>query len=392
MHREIFSIIKRQLKYYLSIDRDKIQDTEAIENIIISTEFRGTSLWVLICSVFIASLGLNMNSTAVIIGAMLISPLMGPIMGIGLGFGIDDGDLIRRCVKNLAVATVFALVTSSVYFYISPINDARSELLARTQPSLYDVLIAFFGGLAGIITTCSRNKGNILAGVAIATALMPPLCTAGYGLATMQWRFIFGAFYLFVINCVYIGFATYLGVLLFKLRKVGELNHKNFKTWTTVVLIIIMIPSIFTTIGLVRSDIRDARISEFVHEQFGNLPATELAAYRYEKSDSIESIEVSLIGRPLSDNEIELIRARMGGYQLKNKVLHVVQNGVVETYEKSIQKQSVIVDGVIRTLQQQMLQLQRENDSLRHVISDIDRAANDSITSSRMQESAGVSQ
>lgn len=379
MHREIFSIIKRQLKYYLSIDRDKIQDTEAIENIIISTEFRGTSLWVLICSVFIASLGLNMNSTAVIIGAMLISPLMGPIMGIGLGFGIDDGDLIRRCVKNLAVATVFALVTSSVYFYISPINDARSELLARTQPSLYDVLIAFFGGLAGIITTCSRNKGNILAGVAIATALMPPLCTAGYGLATMQWRFIFGAFYLFVINCVYIGFATYLGVLLFKLRKVGELNHKNFKTWTTVVLIIIMIPSIFTTIGLVRSDIRDARISEFVHEQFGNLPATELAAYRYEKSDSIESIEVSLIGRPLSDNEIELIRAKMGGYQLKNKVLHVVQNGVVESYEKSIQKQSVIVDGVIRTLQQQMLQLQRENDSLRHVISDIDRAAKEEL-------------
>lgn len=392
MHREIFSIIKRQLKYYLSIERDKIQDTEAIENIIISTEFRGTSLWVLICSVFIASLGLNMNSTAVIIGAMLISPLMGPIMGIGLGFGIDDGDLIRRCVKNLAVATVFALVTSSVYFYISPINDARSELLARTQPSLYDVLIAFFGGLAGIITTCSRNKGNILAGVAIATALMPPLCTAGYGLATLQWRFIFGAFYLFIINCVYIGFATYLGVLLFKLRKVGELKHKNFKTWTTVVLIIIMIPSIFTTIGLVRNDIREARISEFVHEQFGNLPATELAAYRYEKNDSIESIEVSLIGRPLSDNEIELIRAKMGGYQLKNKVLHVVQNGVVESYEKSIQKQSVIVDGVIRTLQQQMLQLQRENDSLRHVITDIERAANDSVTSSRMQESAGVSQ
>lgn len=392
MPHDILATIKRQLKYYLSIDRDKIQDTEAIENIIISTEFRGTSLWVLICSVFIASLGLNMNSTAVIIGAMLISPLMGPIMGIGLGFGIDDGDLIRRCVKNLAVAAVFALVTSSIYFYISPINDARSELLARTQPSLYDVLIAFFGGLAGIITTCSRNKGNILAGVAIATALMPPLCTAGYGLATLQWRFIFGAFYLFIINCVYIGFATYLGVLLFKLRKVGELKHKNFKTWTTVVLVIIMIPSIFTTIGLVRNDIREARISEFVHEQFGNLPATELAAYRYEKSDSIESIEVSLIGRPLSDNEIELIRAKMGGYQLKNKVLHVVQNGVVESYEKSIQKQSVIVDGVIRTLQEQMLQLQRENDSLRHVITDIERAANDSVTSSRMQESAGVSQ
>lgn len=365
----MIQLMKRQILHLLSFSKDKIQDTEAIENIIISTEFRGTSLWVLICSVFIASLGLNMNSTAVIIGAMLISPLMGPIMGIGLGFGIEDAELIKRCAKNLAIATLFALITSCLYFFISPINDARSELLARTQPTLYDVLIAFFGGLAGIITTCSRNKGNILAGVAIATALMPPLCTAGYGLATMQWQFIFGAFYLFIINCSYIGLATYVGVLLMKLPKVGEIKKKNFKLWSLVILIIVVIPSIFTTVGIVRTDLRNARVSEFVHKEFGQLPATELIGYRFEKNDSTETIEVSLIGKALSGHELDVIRAKMNGYQLdENTDLRVVQNAEVETTEHSLQKQSILIEGVIKTLQSQIMQLQHENDSLKHVI------------------------
>lgn len=367
-------MISENIKRLFSFDRDKIQDTEAVENIIMSTEFRGTSLWVLVCSVFIASLGLNMNSTAVIIGAMLISPLMGPILGIGLGFGIEDAELIKRCTKNLLVATVFALITSCIYFFFSPINDARSELLARTQPTIYDVMIAFFGGLAGIITTCSRNKGNILAGVAIATALMPPLCTAGYGLATLQLRFIFGAFYLFVINCVFIGLATYIGVLLFKLRKVGELKKRSFKTWSVVILVIVVIPSIFTTVGIVRSDIRDAHISEFVHEEFGSLPATVIAGYKLVKTDTVECVEVSLIGQPLADQTIEIIEAKLGSYQLKNKTLRVIQNGSVETIENSLHKQSLIFDDVIRTLQETTLQLQRENDSLREIIRDSLRA------------------
>lgn len=366
-------MIKDQIKSLLNFDKDKIQDTEAIENIIMSTEFRGTSLWVLVCSVFIASLGLNMNSTAVIIGAMLISPLMGPILGIGLGFGIEDAEMIKRCAKNLAVATLFALITSCIYFLFSPINDARSELLARTQPTFYDVLIAFFGGLAGIITTCSRNKGNILSGVAIATALMPPLCTAGYGLATLQWQFLFGAFYLFVINCAYIGLATYVGVKLFNLRKVGEIKKKNFKTWSAVILVIVVIPSIFTTVGIVRSEIRDAHVSQFVHEEFGTLPATVLAGYKVVKTDSVDYIEVSLIGQPLTNQTIDVIAAKLSTYQLKNMNLRVMQNGSVETVENSLHKQALIFDDVIRTLQQQTLQLQRENDSLRQVINQMQK-------------------
>jgi len=361
-----YQTIKERLVNLLSLSSDKMSESEAIENIIEGSEFRGTKLWVLICSIFIASLGLNQNSTAVIIGAMLISPLMGPIMGMGLGFGIEDANLIRRCAKNLGIATLFSLLTSCIFFLISPLNDARSELLARTQPMIWDVLIAFFGGLAGIITTCSKNKGNILAGVAIATALMPPLCTAGYGLATLQFNFLLGAFYLFIINCVYIGFATYLGVLLMKLNKVGKIRTKHFKLWSILTLVIVVIPSIFTTVNIIHEGFTEAHIREFIHDEFGTLEETELLKYKNNKGDSIDVIEVSIIGKPLSEQEIELKQAKMGGYNLKRHLLRVVQNGEVETSEHSIRRQSVIIDGVIRTLQDQILQLHRENDSLRN--------------------------
>lgn len=187
-----------------------------IERIEKDSVFKGTNLLILVFAIFIASLGLNVNSTAVIIGAMLISPLMGPIMGLGLGFGINDLRLIRKAVKNFTFAVLVGLLTSFVYFLITPLNDAYSELLARTSPTIYDVLIAFFGGLAGIIANSSKQKGNVIPGVAIATALMPPLCTAGYGLATMQFNFFFGAFYLFTINTVFIALATLLAVKLLR--------------------------------------------------------------------------------------------------------------------------------------------------------------------------------
>ena len=174
--------------------------------------FRGTNLWVLIFAIFVASLGLNVNSTAVIIGAMLISPLMGPIMGLGLGMGINDVALLKKALYNFLVAAGVALATSTLFFTLSPINEAHSEILARTSPNIYDVLIALFGGLAGMLATSSKNKGNVIPGVAIATALMPPLCTAGYGLATFQFQFFFGAFYLFIINTVFIALATFFVV------------------------------------------------------------------------------------------------------------------------------------------------------------------------------------
>ena len=178
--------------------------------------FRGTNLWILMFAILIASLGLNVNSTAVIIGAMLISPLMSPIIGMGLAVGIGDSEMLKQSLKNYGVATLISVLTATLYFFISPLSEARSELLARTSPTLYDVLIAFFGGAAGVLALTTKSKGQVIPGVAIATALMPPLCTAGYGLATAQWAYFFGAFYLFFINTVFIATATFLGVKLLR--------------------------------------------------------------------------------------------------------------------------------------------------------------------------------
>lgn len=354
---------------YISLRKDKIEDTEAVEAIVSGTEFKGTSLWILVCAIFIASLGLNMNSTAVIIGAMLISPLMGPIMGIGLGLGINDTHLVTRSLKNLAVATIFSLMASALYFLISPLNDARSELLARTQPTIYDVLIAFFGGFAGIIATGSRHKGNILPGVAIATALMPPLCTAGYGLATLQWQFFTGASYLFLINCVYIGLATWLGCLVLQLPKVAA--HANGKRPYTmmiasVVILGVLAPSVVTTLNLIAENVRDGHVRAFAHGEFDNLGNTQMVSYRYVMSDSVPVIEVVLVGDILDEREIELKAARMNGYSLPEEcLLKVVQGSVAQ--ETSVQQFSKeIIQSMIHAYQNQILTLQRENDSLRN--------------------------
>ena len=187
---------------YFSLNGQLVSQAEAEAAIRESVSFKGTSILILILAIFIASLGLNTNSTAVIIGAMLISPLMGPIIGLGLGIGVHDFELIKRCLRNLLMAAGFSVITATLYFLISPVNEEHSELLARTSPTIYDVLIGFFGGGAGIIALGSTNKGNVITGVAIATALMPPLCTAGYGLATWQMQYFLGATYLFVINSI----------------------------------------------------------------------------------------------------------------------------------------------------------------------------------------------
>ena len=211
-----FNNIWNVIKGYFNVLPDKEDEQETIHQISSGVVFHGANLWVLIFAIFIASLGLNVNSTAVIIGAMLISPLMGPIIGMGLAVGINDFALLKRAFKNYAVATVISVITATIYFALTPLNEAQSELLARTSPTLYDVLIALCGGAAGILAMATKGKGNVIPGVAIATALMPPLCTAGYGLAMGHLYYFFGAFYFFFINTVFICLSTFLGVRLFK--------------------------------------------------------------------------------------------------------------------------------------------------------------------------------
>lgn len=296
-----------------------------IENITNGVSFRGTNLWVLIFAIFIASLGLNVNSTAVIIGAMLISPLMGPIMGLGLALGINDLVLLRKSLSNFGYAVMVSLATSTFYFLLTPLSDAHSELLARTYPTIYDVLIAFFGGLAGIVATSSKLKGNIIPGVAIATALMPPLCTAGYGLATLHWNYFFGAFYLFLINSVFIAAATLLTVRLLKIP------HKHLpdaraearaKRIIITVLIVTLAPSLYLGYDIVQQDRFTKNANRFV-DVACVLPNDYLLNKKIDAKN--KSIILTYGGDEITEKEINALKSKLEGFNLKGTSLQIKQ-------------------------------------------------------------------
>ncbi len=249
--------ILRKVVNFFNLDSERENPDLIHEEILKGIVFKGTNLWILVFAIVVASVGLNMNSTAVIIGAMLISPLMGPINGMGYSIATYDLELFRKSFKNFSFAVVASLIASTTYFSLSPVSTAHSELLARTTPTIYDVLIALFGGLAGIVAIISKQKGNVIPGVAIATALMPPLCTAGYGLATFQYNFFFGAFYLFTINTVFIALASVLisKILKFPIRTVVEATQKKIvNRWISIVISIIILPSIYLGYNLIEQE------------------------------------------------------------------------------------------------------------------------------------------
>ena len=304
--------------------------SEVIEGVRKGIDFRGTNLWVLMFAVFIASLGLNVNSTAVIIGAMLISPLMGPITGIGLSLGVNDFDMLKSAWRNFLLMVIVSLVVSTAYFIISPISTARSELLARTTPTTYDVLIAFFGGLAGMVAQTRKDKAvTVVSGVAIATALMPPLCTAGFGLATGNFQFFFGAIYLFTINAVFIAVATYLVVLLLRYEKKTALDsaqQKKNTRYMTLIIVLVGVPSILFGAHIVRRTAFEENVDRYVNNvfQFNKTMIVDYTKdFRYEGDAS--RVEIRLVGEPLSEDVIDNARAQMGDYGLHKTELVVKQ-------------------------------------------------------------------
>lgn len=316
------------LKERLDMSSEKSNDLETIESIKKGVEFKGVNLWVLIFAIFIASLGLNTNSTAVIIGAMLISPLMGPIMGVGLGLGINDLELVNKSLKNLGIATLFSMLTAALYFFLTPLSEARSELLARTTPTIYDVLIAFFGGMAGIVAGSAKEKGNVIPGVAIATALMPPLCTAGYGLATAQWSFFFGAFYLYFINSVFISLATYLGVQIMKFPKTDFMNPdraKHVSRIVTTIVVLTLVPSFWISYNMVKQSVFEQRANHFVKEEL-NFPGTQVVSKNI-TSTGKKSIQVAFIGQSVTQKELDNARMKMEKYNLGDAELEISQGG-----------------------------------------------------------------
>ena len=371
MVKELFLVVKQFLNRYLDQSQERESEQITVEAIREGIEFKGSTIWILIFAIFIASLGLNTNSTAVIIGAMLISPLMGPIMGLGLGLGINDFELIKKSFRNLSVATIFSVLTSTLYFLISPLNEARSELLARTSPTIYDVLIALFGGLAGIVAMSTKQKGNVIPGVAIATALMPPLCTAGFGLANGNMHYFFGAFYLFFINSVFIAFATTLGVKAMKFSKKQFVDKEREKTVQRIVysiLIFTMTPSIIITYNMIRQNYFETSAFQFVNQQF-NIPGTQVLSKTasFEKGQKI--IKVSLIGQEIPKDSVLLIESRLPQYGLAGAKL-ILSQGFSQNKEIDLNSlNSMMFQDIYKDNQQQIAGLNKKVDSLQTVVS-----------------------
>ena len=278
---------------------------------------------ILMCSIFIASIGLNMNSTAVVIGAMLISPLMTPIVGLGFGLAIFDTRLIKQSLEVLFTQVLVSLLVSTLYFWISPLSYASSELIARTSPTIWDVLIAIAGGIAGVIGSRKKEANNIVPGVAIATALMPPICTAGYGLAIGNVRFLFGALYLFSINCVFIMLTNIVGTrIMMKKSALSSFKELNIKMKIGLIslIVLLVLPASYSAVTLTMNEKRKEEIKQFVGKEFANYTVIN-QVYKSKKNELV----LTVVGDPISEEELETIRQKQASYGIQSVQLKVNQ-------------------------------------------------------------------
>jgi len=317
-----------KLKDFLNLHQGEDQKEKVLENVIANISFRGANLWILACAIVIASVGLNVNSTAVIIGAMLISPLMGPIVGAGFALGTYDFGLLKKSLKNLVIATLVSLFVSFLYFSLSPFKEAQSELLARTSPNIYDVLIAFFGGMVGVIAITRVEKGNPIPGVAIATALMPPLCTAGYGLAIGSLSYFGGAMYLYMINCFFICISTFLIVKFLKYPSVSFLNEGKKKRITrtiTLLILVMIVPSFYLAYALLQEKKFTQQVNTFIQNELVQKGYTLI----YEKTkfnQRPKKIELAFLDKKFSKPELIDLKSKLSLYNIDNTELLIRQD------------------------------------------------------------------
>ena len=361
------------LKSYFNVSADLEPQAETEASIRAGVSFKGSQLLILVFAIFVASLGLN-----VIIGAMLISPLMGPIIGMGLGIGISDYSLLQRGLKNILMAVLGSVVASAIYFLISPQYEDMSQLLARTSPSIYDVFIALFGGAAGIVGIACKNKGQVLPGVAIATSLMPPLCTAGYGLATLQPHFFFGALYLFFTNMVFILFATWIGVKLMRFKPVAHKNDKKARRVQITVYVIVSVTialSAYLTVKMIGKTMFMLDAGKFVSREMV-FPNTQVLSHEEYIRDGKRHIDVVLIGQALPKDSLQLV--------MLNKLDSVGLGGTILTIKQGFNIGAPTDDSKSMTqlygvMQQEILQRQNLIDSLRGVIAMHSDLADESV-------------
>ena len=338
-NQTLWQVVKR----YFNVMPDKATEENVIAQITEGVDFHGATLWILILAVFIASLGLNVNSTAVIIGAMLISPLMGPIIGMGLAVGIADLNLFRKAINNYLITSIFSVVTATIYFTISPITEAQSELLARTSPTLYDVLIALCGGAAGILAIATKGKNNVIPGVAIATALMPPLCTAGYGLAMGNTSYFFGAFYLYFINTVFIAFTTCVGVRLMHFHRKKIVNQEKLKRvnyYIVSIVIITMIPAGYMTWCIIKQSVIENNVENFLRNEIKD-NGTYILSHTFDTKN--KTLDVVTIGNSISNTNIKKAQEALSDYQLADYRLRIIQGANTDSLMAMQQKKRGLV-------------------------------------------------
>jgi uncharacterized hydrophobic protein (TIGR00271 family) len=320
--------MEEKITRFVDLHQGEEDKNKVLENVLSNISFRGSNLWILTCAIIIASVGLNVNSTAVIIGAMLISPLMGPILGAGFGLGTFDFELFKKSLKNLGIATVVGLLASTIYFYLSPFKETQSELLARTSPNIYDILIAFFGGLVGVIAITRVEKGNPIPGVAIATALMPPLCTAGYGLAISNYMYFFGAMFLYTINCVFICIATFFIVKYLKYphkKQVDVAQENKIKYLISTIILVMILPSVYFAYQLREQKIYEKRVERFVTTEFKNKGYTVLLN-KSTINTSPKKLDMVFLNSKFTPQEIITLNKKLNEYKILNTKLIIQQD------------------------------------------------------------------
>ena len=343
-----------------------------IVNITNNVQLRGANVWILICAAGLASIGLDVNSAAVIIGAMLISPLMSPILGIGLSVGINDQRLLIDSLKNFGIAVGVSIGASAIYFMLTPLGQPTPELTARTSPTLLDVGVALFGGIAGVIAGSRREKTNAIPGVAIATALMPPLCTAGFGLATANWPYFFGAFYLFFINAVFISLSTYVVVRLlhFPYQEFpDERTRLMTRRWIVGFSIVVMAPSAIILYHVIKDQQQKAAISNFLNDYLTTTQYEPIQWTRQEEGDSVDYLKVYMVGEPIKQGTIDSCSVALGKYGLDDYRLKIVQMNIPEEdRERLAQEATKNVLSSIEISQRIQDTKQEEIDSLRDLL------------------------
>ena len=366
------SILQRILVYLKSLIQlsNEIDYENASASIRKNIAFRGTTVFILACAIIIASVGLNVNSIPVIIGAMLISPVMGPILGFGLGLGTEDNDLVKNSLKNFAVMVGISILASTIFFLLSPLSLANpSELLARTRPTIYDVLIALFGGLAGIIETSRKDKGSVITGVAIATALMPPLCTVGYGISIWKGSVIFGALYLFLINSVFIALATFAAVKYFRFPVVeasGETKKRLPKAAVYIILLLVIVPSVITAVSVIKENNFTTHAERLVAEN-KNLGKCFIYDHKATYSRKDPKLELFLAGETLTEDAKKKIYKSAEEYGITRSQIVFHEDATSMRQELS---EVEIVKGIYEHTDQQIKALNDSIDKLTTTLSD----------------------